>query len=107
MRRLLAGLLLVATVGGAAALVVAPGTAGAVNPCDAPNPPTTCDPPDPHGPSDPTGALDQATRWPGGILVRGWANDRDRGGAPLTIFIRIGYLYGSGSRSTYITGPSA
>ncbi len=103
MRRLLAGLLFVVTVGGTAAVVMAPGVAGAVNPCDAPNPPASCNPPDPHGPSDPSGSLDQATRWPGGILVSGWANDRDRGGAAMTVFVRVGYQYGSGSQSTYIT----
>jgi hypothetical protein len=101
MRRFLASLLVAVSIGGPAAVIASPGgTASARSLCDGPNPPPTCGG-DPRDPANPTGSLDQAVRWPGGILVSGWANDRNRGGAAMTVVLKVG------TQSTNVTASLA
>ena len=90
MRRLLAGLVVAVAIGGPVAVIVGPAPmAGAVSVCSGPNPPPSCGG-DPRDPSNPMGSLDSAVRWPGGILVSGWANDRNRAGAAMTVVVKVG-----------------
>ncbi len=90
MRRFVAAWLLATCLAGTATVAAAPSIARAVDPCDGPNPPSTCDPRDPWNPANPTGSLEQAVRRPGGILVSGWARDRNRGNAAMTVVVKVG-----------------
>jgi hypothetical protein len=91
MRRSLVRLLVPLVAAGSAIAVAAPGRgAGALSPCSGTNPPPSCGGGDPASPANPKGSLDSAVRWPGGILVTGWANDPNRAGGSMTVAVQVG-----------------
>src|SRR5580765_3948921 len=80
----------IAVTTGIVPLVVA-GPASAVPGCDVPNPPPRCGPPDPPpSASNPTGAIEQLSRVPAGLTIRGWARDPDLPGGPLDVALVVG-----------------